>query len=157
MKCLWDDIERAKSKHEQLVLVVGDYAAELLKRVSDTDQLPVMNIGKELSSKLLDVPSIDHPKVAANLFAELVAGCKNTQVLLMDHLEILFDRSLFIDPLKLLQACAKSITLVVVWPGMKTSSSLLYATPNHPEYRLYKEPALNGLIFIEAKTHKELT
>jgi len=142
-------IERAGRYHEQLVLIVGESASALLSEAAITDQLPTINVGVEISSMLLDVPRSERAKVAPDIFTNLIEQQK-AETLLLDHIEVLFDRSLSIDPLKLLQACAKSTTLVVVWPGTMLSSSLVYATPNHPEYRSYKESVLNGLVIVRA-------
>jgi hypothetical protein len=142
-------ISNIKRYHEQLVILIGDSASQLLQGVADVDDLIVINVGLELASGLLEIPSIDRPKVASTLFTELVEQKKN-QPLLLDHLEILFDRSLSIDPLKLLKSVAKNRTVLAAWPGKKFTSSLIYAIPSHPEYRSYKESELNEVIFIEA-------
>lgn len=143
-----DAISRANRYREQLVILVGESASLVLQDVSDADDLQVFNIGLELSSLLLEIPSIDRPKKASMLFTELIEQ-QNTNLLLLDHLEVLFDRSLSIDPLKLLKAVAKNRTIVIAWPGQKLSSSLVYAQPNHQEYRSYKESEFNEII-IEA-------
>lgn len=137
----------AQRYHEQVVLVLGQSASELFYDATATEGLPSINIGLDLSAKLLEVPNNHHPKVAALFFAELIEQA-HAQTLLLDHIEVLFDRSLALDPLKLLKACAKNITLVVAWPGVKSNSSLVYAVPSHPEYRSYKESELNEIIFL---------
>lgn len=142
-------ISSAKQYHEQLVILIGDSASLLLQSVSDADGLRVINVGMELSSRLLEIPSIDRPKMASTFFTELTDQ-ENTAAILLDHLEILFDRSLSIDPLKLLKSIARNRTLLVVWPGIKFESALVYSIPSHPEYRSYKESELNEIIFIEA-------
>ncbi|MBC7752529.1 MAG: BREX-3 system P-loop-containing protein BrxF [Candidatus Saccharibacteria bacterium] len=150
-------ILRAKRYHIQLVILIGNSSTQFLIDASNADNFQPVNVGLELSTKLLDIPLSDRPKVAAIFFAELITQ-KNAEIVFLDHVEILFDRSLSIDPLKLLKNCAKNTTLVIAWPGTRQGSSLIYATPNHPEYRLYKESELNELIFVEAnETHKEIT
>lgn len=62
-------------------------------------------------------------------------GAKETA--LLDHLEILFERSLEQDALRLLQGLSHSRTVVVVWSGVLEGGSLIYAVPGHPEHRCY--------------------
>ena len=142
-------VSRVKRYHEQLVVLCGDACSQQLVEFSSVENLPMVNVGLELAALLLEVPSVSRPKVAANIFEDLILQKKSETVLLV-HLEILFDRSLSIDPLKLLKKCSKNITLVVVWPGVRSGSSLIYAMPNHPEYRFYKESDLVEIVFVEA-------
>jgi hypothetical protein len=55
---------------------------------------------------------------------------------LLDNLELLFDISLKLDPLRCLQDLARDKTIVAAWNGTVTAGHLTYATPDHPEYRL---------------------
>ncbi|MDI1276147.1 BREX-3 system P-loop-containing protein BrxF [Methylobacter sp.] len=83
----------AQRYHQQVVLVLGQSASELFYDASATEGLLTINIGLDLSAKLLEVPNTNHPKVAALFFAELIEQA-HVQTLLLDHIEILFDRSL---------------------------------------------------------------
>jgi len=142
-------IERAKNYHTQLVMVIGESASQLLTQAASTDDLPILNLSLELSERLIDIPRQNRAKTASSVFAKLIDE-PQAQVLLLDHLEILFDRSLSIDPLKLLKHSARNTTLVIAWPGEKSAFSLTYAIPSHPEYRSYKASEFGETIFIEA-------
>lgn len=142
-------IEQAKNYHSQLVVVSGEHASLLLEHAASEDGLVAVNLGLELSEKLIEVPRQDRAKSAASLFTDLLHEL-NTRVLLLNHIEILFDKTLSIEPLKLLQSSAKNLTLVVAWPGEKTTSSLTYAVPSHPEYRNYKASDFGETIFVDA-------
>jgi hypothetical protein len=56
---------------------------------------------------------------------------------LLDNIEILFDVSLKQDPLRLLQGLSRNTTLVVIWSGSIERGNLVYATPDHLEYKRY--------------------
>jgi len=142
-------IEQAKNYHSQLVVVAGDSASLLLEHAASEGGLAGVNLSLSLSEKLIEVPRQDRAKSAASLFAKLLHEL-NTRVLLLNHIEILFDKTLSIEPLKLLQSNAKNLTLVVAWPGEKTTSSLTYAMPSHPEYRYYKASDFGETIFVDA-------
>ena len=142
-------IGRAKNYHSQLVVVAGEFASGLLEHAASEGGLVAVNLNLALSGKLIEVPRQDRAKSAASLFAEVLHELER-RVLLLNHIEILFDKTLLIEPLKLLQGSAKNLTLVVAWPGEKNSSSLTYAVPSHPEYRYYKASDFGETIFIDA-------
>jgi hypothetical protein len=62
----------------------------------------------------------------------------------LDNLEILFDKDLKQDPLRLLQGLSRNRAVVASWNGSMTSGRLLYAETGHPEYRSYN--AVDALI-----------
>jgi len=64
---------------------------------------------------------------------------------MLDNLEILFDVSLKLDPLRCLQDVARDRTVVAAWNGAVTAGHLTYATPDHPEYRRH---ALEDLVIV---------
>jgi hypothetical protein len=142
-------IEQARNYHSQLVIVTGELASPLIEHATSEDEIVVVNLSLELSEKLIEVPRQDLAKTAASLFADLLHE-RNTSVLLLNHIEILFDKTLSIEPLKLLQSTAKNLTLAVAWPGEKTTSSMTYAVPSHPEYRYYKASDFGETIFVDA-------
>jgi hypothetical protein len=55
----------------------------------------------------------------------------------LDNLEILFDKDLQQDPLRLLQSISRNRAVVASWNGIMNSGRLFYAEPEHPEYRNY--------------------
>ena len=65
---------------------------------------------------------------------------KNTsdEVVLLDNTEILFDVFLKQDPLRLLQGLSRNKTVVAAWNGSIDGDHMIYAVPDHPEYRRYR-------------------
>ena len=57
--------------------------------------------------------------------------------MVLDNLEILFDKDLQQDPLRLLQGISRNRAVVASWNGIMNSGRLLYAETGHPEYRSY--------------------
>jgi hypothetical protein len=55
----------------------------------------------------------------------------------LDNIEILFDKDLKQDPLRLLQGISRNRSVVASWNGTVSGSKLLYAEAGHPEYRSY--------------------
>jgi hypothetical protein len=92
-------------------------------------------VGLALGEVLLDVPPSERPmRVAAGL-DELVRD--RGPVVLLDNLELLFEPSLRVDPLALLDGLSRSRTVVAAWNGAVVGPTLTYAEPGHPEFRVY--------------------
>ena len=67
-------------------------------------------------------------------------------MLLLDNIELLFERGLEINPLDLIKRLAHAKRVVAVWPGELRGSRLYYAEMTHPEYRDYDA---DGVVAIE--------
>ena len=70
------------------------------------------------------------------LLAEFVV-ISAADVVLLDNVEVLFDVSLKQDPLRLLQGLSRNKTVVAAWSGSIDGEHMVYATPDHPEYKRY--------------------
>ena len=70
------------------------------------------------------------------LLSEIVNAAQ-ADVILLDNIEVLFDVSLKQDPLRLLQGLSRNKTVVATWNGSVDNEHLVYATPDHPEYKRY--------------------
>ena len=142
-------ILRAQKNRSHLVFFL-----ERQENWAELESYPSLNLNALLSERLLEFPRQSRVREAAPLVHQLVDEVDESTVLLHD-IEILFDRSLAIDPIRLLTACSKNKTLLVCWPGDKTSSGLSYAVPSHPEYRTYKASDLSDVILLttDAQLH----
>ncbi|MGB7296512.1 MAG: BREX-3 system P-loop-containing protein BrxF [Candidatus Aminicenantales bacterium] len=58
-------------------------------------------------------------------------------VVLLGNIEVLLDVSLKQDPLLLLQGLSRNKTVVAAWSGSIDGEHMVYATPDHPEYKRY--------------------
>ena len=110
-----------------------------LRQLQDQFGWPLANLNLRLSERLLELTgrqrALRLPRLLDDLVAEL-AG----EVVLLDNLEMLFHPDLQQDPLRLLQGLSRNRTIVASWRGHVHCSSLVYATPDHPEYRRYEAP-----------------
>ena len=95
-----------------------------------------ININLELSRRLLELTQRQRSLQVQRLLKEII-GNTNNKAVFLDNLEILFDVSLKLDPLKCLQGLARNRTIVAVWNGSFENNYLIYAEPSHPEYRRY--------------------
>jgi ATP-dependent helicase/nuclease subunit A len=92
-----------------------------------------INVNLELSQRLLELPQRQRPLQVQRLLPEIV-GKNNYDVVFLEHLEILFDKSLKLNPVKCLQQLARQQTVVAVWCGNVENGILTYAEPGHPEF-----------------------
>jgi hypothetical protein len=58
-------------------------------------------------------------------------------IVILDNIEILFDKELRQDPLRMLQGISRNRSVLASWNGTWTRANLIYATPGHPEHRSY--------------------
>lgn len=128
-----------------LVGATGDARSEVLAAIAGKRNWPIVNLGFAFSQQLLDVPRRHRAVTAPQVLADLLGGVGGN-VLLLDHIEVLFTPELAQDPVRLLQGLSRNRTLVVSWPGVRDGTTLIYAEPGHREY--YKQP-IADLVHVE--------
>lgn len=137
--------------YERLVLIVGPPGSgksSILRDAAEERSWPFVNLGLELAQRLLELPVQQRPVRALEAIRGLLDEL-GSDVACLDNIELLFEPSLQLDPLGLLQSLSRQKTLVVAWPGSmggdEDSPRLLHAEPPHPEHREY---AARGLVLL---------
>ncbi|MDA8066232.1 MAG: BREX-3 system P-loop-containing protein BrxF [Thermaerobacter sp.] len=132
-------ITESRGLYHRLTLMVapsGSGKTQALQRISRELRVPLLNVNLELSRRMLDLPRRQlGPKVDA-LLGDIIRSLSDDTVLL-DNLEILFDASLQLEPLRLLQGLSRSHTIAAGWNGSVENNCITYAVPGHAEYRRY--------------------
>ena len=132
-------IGQAAELYHRLVMLVapaGMGKTAALQNVHERTAAPLVNVNLELSRRMLVLTERQRALQLPRLLAEIV-GASPAEVILLDNIEVLFDVSLKQDPLRLLQGLSRNKTVVVAWSGSIDGEHMLYATPDHPEYRRY--------------------
>ena len=132
-------IEPATELYYRLILVVGrgqSGKTRLLRLVSERAGGTYVNVGLEMSKRLLDAERQQWPLHASEWFGDLISHATGEPILL-DNLEVLFHPALQLDPLPLLQRTSRSRTVIAAWHGTMDNHNLLYANAGHPEFRRY--------------------
>jgi hypothetical protein len=148
---LFNAARQAGSRYQQLVICAGikpDEVSGLFETVAEETGWSLLNVNLELSRVLLELSAQERKRQVVRLFEDLIRASQ-AKTLLLDHIELLFERSLGLNPMTVLGSVARHGTLVVNWPGAKTGSTLSYSSPNHPEYRAYKLAQLGDIIFVD--------
>jgi hypothetical protein len=132
-------IGQAAELYHRLVILVAPCGAgktAALQDVHERTSAPLINVNLELTRRMLDLTERQRALQLPRLLSEIV-GQSASDVVLLDNIEVLFDMSLKQDPLRLLQGLSRNRTVVVAWSGSIDGANVIYATPDHPEYRRY--------------------
>jgi len=85
---------------------------------------------------MLDLTERQRALQLPRLLGEIVSEATG-ELVLVDHIEILFNVHLKQDPLRLLQGLSRNKTVVAAWNGSIVDGHMTYAVPDHPEYCRY--------------------
>jgi hypothetical protein len=124
--------------YHRLVLLVGETGSGktgVLRGVAEAFGTSVINVNLALSSELLELTAKQRSLRLPGILDQIADQTQSPVVL--DNLEILFDKDLKQDPLRLLQGLSRNRSVVASWNGAMTFGRLLYAETGHPEYRSY--------------------
>ena len=135
-------VQQARNQYHQLVLVVGPPGSGktvALRALAEQLGTALVNVNLELSKRLLDLTRTQRGRQVERLFRDLIAEVPG-DVVLLDNLEVLFDTTLELEPLRLLQVSSRNRTLVASWNGSFQGGTLTYAEPGHPEFAQFKQP-----------------
>ena len=132
-------IQQVPELYHRLVLVVapsGSGKTSALKEVQQSLGAPLINVNLEISRRMLELTTRQRALQASRLLEDILRE-NRSDVVLLDNIEILFEKSLKQDPLRLLQGLSRNRTIVATWNGKIGDNYLIYAAPDHPEYRRY--------------------
>ena len=135
--------------NSKLVLLVGASRSgktKLLRELGTKLNIEPLNVGLELGRRLAATPINKRGFSAGELLREIADKERTDDPLLLDNLELLFEKSLQINPLDLVKRLAHSKRVVAVWPGDLRGDRLIYADMSHPEHRDYSR---DGVVVLE--------
>jgi type II secretory pathway predicted ATPase ExeA len=138
---LRDAIGQAESQYYRLVILAGPSGSGKtldLQSVARECGYTHLNVNLELSKRMLDLTRTKRSRQVERLLKEIIATAPG-EVVLLDNLEILFDPTLEVDPLRLLQLSSRNRTIVASWNGIFRDGTLTYAEPGHPEFVQFKQ------------------
>jgi len=148
---LVDAIAAVRSK---LILLFGRPGlgkSALLAALADRRGAKVLNVGIALGSHLVTLPQRQRALQSNVILKSLVDEHANGDLCLLDNIELLFDQTLRLDPLHLLERLAHSRRIVATWPGEIQGDRLVYAEMGHPEY---KEYGMDGFVPFDIEVNE---
>lgn len=127
-------------RHRLIVVVVtiGSRQTLSFREVAAQLGFQYVNVNLELSRLLLEISKQQQPVKAFKLLNDEIIGQSVQQGLVLDHLEILFDVGLRLDPMRCLLDIARRYMVVARWTGSYEREYLVHAEPGHPEYVQYQ-------------------
>lgn len=131
-------LQAAEGLYHRLVLLVGETGSgktDVLREVANEFASSVVNVNLTLSRELLELSARQRALRLPGILDQIVS--QSQSLVILDNLEILFDKDLQQDPLRLLQSISRNRSVVASWNGTAHSGKLLYAEHGHPEYRCY--------------------
>lgn len=104
---------------------------------------PVLPVGALLSAALLPIDARRRPAMAQPVLERAVEQHEAGPII-CSEIDILFEPSLSLDPLRLLRETSRLRSLIVAWPGAFRHGALEYATadPAHAHHRAWAKPEL---------------
>ena len=135
--------------NSKLILLVGSSRSgktKLLRELGTKLNIEPINVGLELGRRLAATPINKRGFSAGELLREIADKERTDDPLLLENLELLFEKSLQINPLDLVKRLAHSKRVVAVWPGELRGDRLIYADMSHPEHRDYSR---HGVVVLE--------
>ena len=146
-KQLKQTLHTAEELYYRLVLLVGESNSgktKFLNKFAKELNLKVLNINLAVSKELLELNVKQRALALSECLAHLTEDTK--PLIILDNIEILFDKHLQQDALILLQKLSRHRTVLASWNGKISGDKLIYAETNHPEYRRYE---LKDFLFID--------
>lgn len=134
-------IEEAAGQYYRLVVLAGASGSgktAALQSVAQKLGCPLVNVNLELSKRMLELTRTQRSNQVGRLLKDVIAAAPG-DVVLLDNLELLFDRVLQVEPLRLLQSASRNRTVVASWNGNYRDGTLTYAEPGHPEFVQLKQ------------------
>lgn len=131
-------LQASAGLYYRLVLLVGETGSGktgVLQSVAQDFQTFVINMNLALSRELLELTTKQRSLRLPGILNQIADQAQPPVVL--DNLEILFDKDLQQDPLRLLQGISRNRAVLASWNGTFSSGRLVYAETGHPEYRYY--------------------
>ena len=98
-----------------------------------------VSVGSELGALLLGVCASDRPRVVQR-WARDRLGPPSHGPRLCNRLDLLFEPTLALDPLRMLRQAGRSAGIIAMWPGSYADGVLAYAMPEHANYRTWSRP-----------------
>ncbi len=142
-----EKVRLARGLYNRLVLIVGGQSGgntDSLQAVGKCIGVPIVNVNLELSRRLLDLAERQRPLHVQQLLEQIVSETES-DIVLLNRIELLFDVSLRQDPLRLLQYLSRHMTVIAAWNGSIEDRCLSYSQPGHPEYRCYP---IDGILTV---------
>lgn len=130
-------LEIIQSRYYKQMYVYDYKYGDSVKVFSEQENYPYLNISLELSEKLVEIDPTKRKYYVTEYLQEIILK-RESNVVCIDYIELLFHPQLAIDPFHLLEDISKNKVLITCWRGKIEGNTLIHAEPGHPEYKKQK-------------------
>jgi len=128
-----DTVRRA---HWRLVWIAGGTApgrSGFVEALATRLGCPDIKVGRRLSERLLELPPRGRAAAAGDQFLDLLLEA-GSDLLCLDHLEILFDPVLRLHAVETVRNASRRFVIAAAWPGEIGPDGLAFGPPEHPAH-----------------------
>lgn len=138
-------MKQASELYEKLVVLICPdrvQRVDILHQLAMLTNAKVMNVNLELASSLLEITHRQRKAQLSKTFEKamtsfVASGEEFGEFILLDHIDILFEPVLEINPLSFLRQASRGRVVVTIWKGNLEDGMLTYGQPDHPAFRRY--------------------
>ena len=140
-------VKRVAQNRPKLILLIGKSSSgktQTIQELSDYYQTPVFSLGYEISKAMLE--GLSNDKILEFLREKL--GIQKL-IILLDNVEVLFAKSLNLNPLAILKLLSTDQVILASFPGRVIEGNLVFAEASSSEYKNYSNYELKDLVLFE--------
>ncbi|MFM5195004.1 BREX-3 system P-loop-containing protein BrxF [Aeromonas veronii] len=137
---------RMSVQSSALVLVINS-PTQIIRSARETEGLTYLELSEQLCERLLPLSSNDRSRHVSDIIAQMV-NCIASDVVWLDRIQVLFEPTLELDPLRQLQDLARLKPIVAIWPGHITERFLTFSVPGRDDYQSYSANDLANVPII---------
>jgi len=137
---------RMSVQSSALVLVVN-LTAQVIRSAQQTEGLTSLELSEQLCERLLPLSRNDRSRQVSDIIAQMLNGIAS-DVVWLDRIQVLFEPTLELDPLRQLQELARLKPIVAIWPGQITERFLTFSVPGRDDYQSYSANDLANVPII---------
>ncbi len=154
-------LEAAEGLYHKLVLLVGRSGSgktAVVQNLSQAHGVTLINVNLSLAKELLELTEKQRLLKLSNILHQVTK--ESGKIARLDNTEILFDRRLQQDRLRLLQGLSRNQIVLATWNGTFDKGKLTYGEPGHKEYRSYEPTdtlvvSMQGEVTVDIKYSSE--
>ena len=133
IKARWDELENVEERILFVVGAPGSGKSKLIRELAEQDGWKYIEAKDLIEEEFLEVARELRPQVAKDVICKALKAC-DSQVVLIDGVNVLFAPILNLEPIELLKTISSHYPLVVGWSGRYDGKDLHLEHNNNPEY-----------------------
>ena len=155
---LTETVEKIKfhitQNNHKLMIVLGDKNSNnlLLEKLKSLENIDTLNLNLFLSKILITLKK-DERNNPDELIESMLFKNSNKDVILLSHINILFDINLKWNPLDIFKKLSRDKIIIVLWDGKLTKRGLEYASHPHLENIYYSIDKFEEILILGTVNH----